>query len=179
MTTARFQLAVTSGLLGLFVARPLLNRMGDATAALLLLFATLLAVGALWPVAPERRAGRSATAVVVAVGIGAFALGRLAGGGHPPAPVTWRVVAMVSLAAVAEEAFFRRLLYAVLRPAGVLLAVAGSAGLFAAAHVTVYGWWVLPIDIAAGLLLSWQRAATGSWRASAVTHVAANLLVIL
>jgi membrane protease YdiL (CAAX protease family) len=45
--------------------------------------------------------------------------------------------------------------------------------------VTVYGWWVLPIDIAAGLVLAWQRWATGSWKVPAVTHVLANLLVVL
>jgi hypothetical protein len=38
---------------------------------------------------------------------------------------------------------------------------------------------VLPLDLAAGLLLGWQRATTGSWAAPAVTHVVANLLVVL
>ena len=172
MTAASPRRAVVaaSALLGLFVARPLLNRAGDLTIALLVLFVTLLAVGVSWPVAAEPRAGWAVTAAVLALGIGAFALGRLSGGGHPPAPFTWRVAAMVTLAAVAEEAFFRRLLYAVLRPGGVLLAVLGSAALFAVAHVTVYGWWVLPIDVAAGLVLCWQRWASGTWRARRHAH---------
>jgi membrane protease YdiL (CAAX protease family) len=83
------------------------------------------------------------------------------------------------LAAVAEEAFFRRFVYDALLPGGATLAVVGSALLFALAHVTVYGWWVLPIDLAAGFVLSWQRWATGSWKVPAVTHVLANLLVVL
>ena len=89
------------------------------------------------------------------------------------------MVALVSLAAVAEEAFFRRLVYDLLLPSGAAAAVLGSAALFAVVHVSVYGFWVLPIDVGAGLLLSWQRWATGSWAAPAVTHVLANLLVVI
>jgi membrane protease YdiL (CAAX protease family) len=80
---------------------------------------------------------------------------------------------------MAEEVFFRRFVYAVLRPGGAALAVGGSSVLFAAALVTVYGWWVLPLDLAAGLILSWQRWASGTWSIPAVTHVAANLLIAL
>jgi hypothetical protein len=46
-------------------------------------------------------------------------------------------------------------------------------------HVTVYGAWVLPIDVAAGAILSWQRWATGSWAVPAITHVVANVLVVM
>ena len=80
---------------------------------------------------------------------------------------------------MAEEAFFRRLVYGALLAAGPVAAVVGSAVLFAAVHVTVYGVWVLPLDLAAGLLFGWQRQATGSWTVPAVTHAAANLLVVL
>ena len=55
----------------------------------------------------------------------------------------------------------------------------GSAVLFAAVHVTVYGLWVLPLDLAAGLLFGWQRQVTGSWAVPAATHAVANLLVVL
>ena len=116
---------------------------------------------------------------VLLVGAAAFVLGRLLGGGHAPQPLVLRVVALGSLAAVAEEVFFRHFVYDTLRPGGELVAVAGSAVLFALVHVTVYGWWVLPIDLAAGFVLSWQRWATGSWKVPAVTHVLANLLVVL
>jgi membrane protease YdiL (CAAX protease family) len=163
---------VVAGLLGVFVARPFLVGLWPLVA----LFSVLLAVGLAWPVAPERR---GPIAGALAVGIAAFALGRLIGGGHAPAPPTLRVIAASTLAAVAEEAFFRRFLWAVLRPGGVLLAGLGSASLFAVAHVTVYGWWVLPLDLAAGLVLAWQRWASGSWAVPAVTHVVANLLVVI
>ena len=59
------------------------------------------------------------------------------------------------------------------------MAIVGSTVLFAAVHVSIYGIWVLPLDLAAGLLLGWQRATTGSWAAPAITHVIANLLVVL
>jgi membrane protease YdiL (CAAX protease family) len=80
------------------------------------------------------------------------------------------------VAAVAEEAFFRRLVYGWLASRGPLAAICGSALAFAAIHVPVYGLAVLPIDTAAGLLLGWQRWATGGWSASGLTHVAANLI---
>lgn len=85
---------------------------------------------------------------------------------------------MGTLAAVAEEAFFRRFVFGALAPGGAALALGGSAVLFAAVHVTVYGFWVLPIDLAAGLVLSWQRWASGSWGVPALTHVLANLMVV-
>jgi len=62
---------------------------------------------------------------------------------------------------------------------GTPVAVAGSAAAFALVHVTTYGVRVLPLDLAAGLLLSWQRAASGTWRVPALTHVLANLLAVI
>lgn len=88
------------------------------------------------------------------------------------------LVAIISsvVAAVAEEVFFRRLVYGWLERWGVALAIAGSAALFALIHVPVYGVGVLPLDFAAGLIFAWQRRATGGWTAPAATHVIANLL---
>jgi membrane protease YdiL (CAAX protease family) len=100
-------------------------------------------------------------------------------GGHPPTSATLFLVATNTLAAVAEEAWFRRLWFGLLAPAGDGVAIAGSTILFAAVHVSIYGFWVLPLDLAAGLLFAWQRSTTGSWAAPAVTHVVANLLVVL
>ncbi|HWD71097.1 MAG TPA: CPBP family intramembrane glutamic endopeptidase [Actinomycetota bacterium] len=86
-------------------------------------------------------------------------------------------VAASVVAAVAEEAFFRRLVYGWLASSwGAAVAICGSAVAFAAIHVPVYGFAVLPIDTAAGLLLGWQRWMTGGWSASGLTHVAANLI---
>lgn len=83
-----------------------------------------------------------------------------------------------SVAAVAEEAFFRRFLYGWLSRWGVPVALVGSAIAFAAVHVPLYGLSALPIDFGAGLLLGWQRWATGGWTAPAVTHMIANLLTL-
>jgi membrane protease YdiL (CAAX protease family) len=86
-------------------------------------------------------------------------------------------VAASVVAAVAEEIFFRRLVYGWLAASwGAAVAICGSAVAFAAIHVPVYGVAVLPIDTAAGLLLGWQRWMTGGWSASGLTHVAANLI---
>jgi membrane protease YdiL (CAAX protease family) len=82
-------------------------------------------------------------------------------------------------AAVAEEAFFRRLAYGALLRWGVPAAIAGSAFTFAIVHVVVWGWRAFPVDLAAGVLLAWQRWVTGSWTAPAITHVAANVLMLL
>jgi Type II CAAX prenyl endopeptidase Rce1-like len=171
-------LAATAGCV-LLTARPLLlARVPEPVPALVAVFVALLTVGALWPVAAAgERPGSGA--VVLGVGLAAFGLGRLLGGGDPPAPLAVRVIALNSLAAVAEEAFFRRFVYAVLLRGGAGVAVVGSAALFAVVHVTVYGAWVLPIDLAAGLVLSWQRWASGSWRVPALTHVLANVLVVV
>jgi membrane protease YdiL (CAAX protease family) len=83
------------------------------------------------------------------------------------------------VAAVAEELLFRRALYRVLLVRGEAVAMLGSAGLFALAHVPNYGWQVLPIDFAAGLIFAWQRHMTGTWTAPAVTHSMANLVQVL
>jgi len=178
---SRPRLAVVASAAGcaLLVARPLLLAATSHPVAVLAgLFALLLVAGWAWParaLAPSRRANAAA---VIAIGLAAFVLGRLAGG-HSPAPFTPRILALSALAAVAEEAFFRRLVYGALASGGPALAVGGSALLFAVVHVTVYGAWVLPIDLAAGLVLSWQRWAGGSWTVPAVTHVLANLLVVI
>lgn len=92
-----------------------------------------------------------------------------------PRAATLAIAAGV-VAAVAEEIFFRRLVYGWLERWGTALAVVGSAALFALVHVPVYGLGVLPLDFAAGLVFAWQRRATGGWTAPAVTHVFANLL---
>lgn len=117
---------------------------------------------------------------VLGVGGLAFALGR-AVVDLPVRP--WGIAGAAglnALAAVAEEAFFRRYLYGLVAERhGPAAAVAVAAGAFALAHVTVWGWWVLPLDLAAGLVLSWQRAATGRWSVPAATHVLANTLALL
>jgi membrane protease YdiL (CAAX protease family) len=113
--------------------------------------------------------------VVVLVGCAAFACARALGAVHPGS-VWWPAVAASVVAAVAEEAFFRRLVYGAFATRGPALAIIGAALLFAVVHAPAYGPGVLLIDFAAGIMLGWQRWASGGWSAPAVTHVVANLL---
>ena len=176
-------LVVAAGCAAL-TARPLLIDVagGRPASVVGVLFLGLLAVGLLWP---ERSVGVTATpnrlvVAVLALGIGAFAVGRVLVAGSPsPASPTAFVIGLNMLAAVAEEAFFRRLAHGALLAGGPVAAVVGTAVLFAAVHVTVYGLWVLPLDLAAGLLFGWQRQASGTWAVPAVTHAVANLAVLL
>jgi len=117
--------------------------------------------------------------MTTALGVVAFAVGRVLIGGHAPITITLWSLAANSLAAVAEEVWFRRVCFGVLAPAGTAFAIVASSALFAVVHVSTYGVSVLPLDVAAGALLGWQRATTGSWRAPALTHVLANVLVLL
>ena len=148
-------------------------------------FAITLAVGAAGAAAPamslvrgDERQGSLVWLVVTALGVGAFASIRLAAA-VPPSPWSAHAAITVVGAAIAEELFFRRFLYAALLRRGAAVAIVVSALLFALVHIPSYGARVFPIDLAAGLVLSWQRWASGSWTAPAVAHVAANLLTIL
>jgi membrane protease YdiL (CAAX protease family) len=89
------------------------------------------------------------------------------------------VVALNLAAAVAEEAFFRGFLFGRLEAWGMRAAIVGSAAAFALIHLPLYGWAALPVDLGAGVLLSWQRAASGRWTVPAATHGLANLLAVL
>jgi membrane protease YdiL (CAAX protease family) len=164
---------------GLLLARPIVRAGPAPRLSLTVLYVVLLAAGVM--LSPRR--GRllpvgGSWPAVLAAGVAAFGLGRVVAGGHAAA---WArdAVALDALAAIAEEAFFRRFAYDALLVHGERVAVAGSVVLFALVHLTVYGWWAMPIDVAAGLVLSWQRRSTGSWGVPAFTHVAANVLMRL
>lgn len=93
-----------------------------------------------------------------------------------PSPATkWGIVA-AAVTGVAEEAIFRRGLYGLLERRGAVVAVVGSAAAFALTHVPAYGWRVLALDFAAGLVFGWQRWASGHWSSPATTHAFANIL---
>ena len=114
------------------------------------------------------------------VGLAAIALAPIVAG--PPVPSPWvaATLPLSILAAVAEEALFRRVAFAQLqRIGGPAIAVVGSAALFALVHLPAYGTTALPVDLGAGLLFGWQRWASGTWTVPATTHAAANLLVVL
>ena len=169
---------------GLLAARPaLLASARQPAVALAVVFAVLLIVGALvpLPVAPpaitrstarhRHHDCRGRRRLRAPLGCSSADAPRPAS----PSPC----VAANILAAVAEEAWFRRVCFGLLAPAGSIIAVAGSTTLFALVHVSTYGFWILPLDLAAGALLGWQRAVSGSWGASAVTHAIGNVLVLL
>lgn len=143
-------------------------------------FVVLGAAGLLWRPGATGRAGWAVSVGVLGAGVVAFGFGR-AVVAVPFRPWVLAVaITLNALAAVAEEAFFRRYLYGLVAGAhGTAAAVVVTAGAFALVHVTVWGWWVLPLDLAAGLVLSWQRAATGRWSVPAATHVFANTLALL
>lgn len=167
------------------VARPWLVRLPvDPVTLLVALFVVLGVVGATWRLPGEgEKDGRAAPLpawLALGIGVAAFGVGRLlAVGTLPAAPFVLRSVALNTLAAVSEEAFFRRLAYGVATAWGPVVAVVTSAMVFAAVHVTVWGWAVLPLDMAAGLVLGWQRWACGRWSVPAATHAAANLLAVI
>jgi membrane protease YdiL (CAAX protease family) len=165
----------------LLAARPAL--VADSARPFLLLgalFVALLIAGTRLPV-PVTPTLAPAPVRLAALGIGTagFAVARIAAGGTTPFGPTLLLVAANTLAAVAEEAWFRRLCFGLLEPGGTGFAVGGSAVLFALVHLAIYGPWVLPLDLAAGMILGWQRAVTGSWRVPALTHAFANVLVVI
>jgi hypothetical protein len=148
---------------------------GDARPLLLAAILGSVAVaGALVPV-PSDRAGLPRW-VVLGIGLAGVGAAALAAGRPVAFPSTAWAIPLALLAAVAEEALLRRALYAWLAPAGVVVAVGVTAVLFALLHVPLYGWAAFPVDLGAGLLLSWQRWASGTWTVPAATHAAANLL---
>jgi len=59
---------------------------------------------------------------------------------------------------------------------GAVPAIVVGAVCFALLHVPLYGWHVLPLDLAVGLVLGGLRQATGTPAAPAVTHVGADLV---
>ena len=116
---------------------------------------------------------------VLAAGLAAVAAASLAGGPAFALRADPAALALVTLAAVAEEALFRGALYGLLERLGPVAAIAGSSLAFALLHVPLYGMAALPVDLGAGLLLSWQRWASGRWTVPAATHAAANLLAVI
>jgi membrane protease YdiL (CAAX protease family) len=171
---------VVGGGIAFLLARPAL---GGTAAALPLLAAGYLVLGAaaLAVGATGGHGGARAPLgwmVPLALGLAGVAGAVVVGG-----PVADRRVGVVAgglavVAAVAEEALFRRVLYDRLLRFGVVGAVAGSAVVFALVHLPAYGVAAMPVDLGAALLLSWQRYASGRWTVPAVTHAVANLLAV-
>ena len=169
---------LTTGYLATAAAALAASRREDAGARVAPAGGTAAAVD---PAAGEgvgRRAPPLGGAAPLGIGLAAVAGAGLVAGPVPDRRVGAAAAALGVLAAVAEEALFRRLLYARLLRLGAVVAVLGSAVLFALVHLPAYGTAALPVDLGAGLLLSWQRFASGRWTVPAVTHAVANLLAV-
>jgi len=148
---------------------------GVAVLALVYLAMATLAVAASGGSIP-----RMHPAAVVGIGFAAVWLaGRAGGTALPAADVTTAAVVLNLLAAMGEEAFFRKFLYDRTARWGPAAAVAITALAFAAIHVPAYGVAAFPVDLGAGVLLGWQRWASGTWLAPAATHAFANLWVMV
>ena len=124
-------------------------------------------------------------AIGVVVGLGMVAATMLApvlsgtvmpaGLGRPAAPfVPWAAITI--LVAVAQEAVLRGALFRRIdQLAGPAAAVVVTALVFALMHVPLYGWHVVPLDLAVGLALGGLRVATGGFAAPAAAHATADL----
>jgi membrane protease YdiL (CAAX protease family) len=118
--------------------------------------------------------------LVIGAGLSAVWLaGSVAGPALPVVGVTGAALGLNTLAAVGEEAFFRKFMYDRASRWGPAVAIGVTALVFAAIHVPAYGVAAFPVDLGAGLLLGWQRWASGTWLAPAATHAFANLLAVL
>lgn len=171
------------------VARSWATRAGLDALVVGAVFGLALATLALAGAGPRRMPSGRAVLVSLALG-GAFGLalvvlawaGAALGGsmfvpglGRPAAPfLPW--VAITVLVAGAEEALLRgRLFDAIRRDGGVLTALAMTTVAFALLHVPLYGWNVVPLDLAVGLALGGLRLATGGVVAPATAHTVADL----
>jgi membrane protease YdiL (CAAX protease family) len=154
----------------------------DPAARIATLFAfvgLLLAGGLLVPVAEPRSSARLSPVVALAIGLAGLVISAAAAGTPAPLALGAWALPLSVCGAVAEEALFRRAAYGTLAAWGPGVAVVGTAALFALIHVPLYGVAAFPVDLGAGLMLGWQRWASGTWTVPAATHVAANVMAVL
>lgn len=125
-----------------------------------------------WPRAVA--VGGAGAVLLVAVWVTAGAHLPLDAGRHLGGLLLWTPV--VVAIATAEEVLLRGALFAALQEAaGPAAAIALTAAAFALLHVPLYGWQVLPLDLAVGVLLGGLRLLTGGVTAPAVAHALADL----
>jgi membrane protease YdiL (CAAX protease family) len=97
-------------------------------------------------------------------------------GGALPLDAFPRWAAVVTAVSVAEEVLLRGVLWnAAVTWRGEWVALALTTVAFALLHVPLYGWSVLVLDLAVGLLLGGLRMLSNGWGAPAVAHTAADL----
>jgi membrane protease YdiL (CAAX protease family) len=109
--------------------------------------------------------------VAPAVGGGTFVPGL----GRPAAPLLpWAIVTL--FVAATEEAIVRGVLLDRLgRRAGVGAAVVLTSAIFALMHVPLYGWHVVPLDLAVGFVLAGLRLSMRTLLAPIAAHAVADL----
>jgi membrane protease YdiL (CAAX protease family) len=87
----------------------------------------------------------------------------------------WALITI--LVATAEELVLRGVVFgALLRQAGVAVAVLVTSIAFALIHVPLYGWHVVPLDLGVGIWLAGLRLLTGGVAAPATAHAVADLV---
>jgi membrane protease YdiL (CAAX protease family) len=175
---ARATVVIVAAGSAVLLARPFVGVAPDArvllfATAYLVLAATSLAV----PATNERP--RVPPSFVLGIGVASIVFASTIAGPSVPTPHASLAVPLSLLAAVTEEALFRRVAYARLARFGALVAVAGSAILFGMVHLPAYGVAALPVDLGAGVLFGWQRWASGTWLVPAGTHAFANVVAIV
>jgi membrane protease YdiL (CAAX protease family) len=172
--------AVVAGGLAFLLGRPGLHGLAFGRPLLVLGYLALAAAALAVRERPPTPAPRAPLGWGVTLGIGVAAVlaAGVAAGPAPDRRVGALAAGIAVLAAVAEEALFRKLLYDRLLRFGVVAAVGGTAVVFALVHLPAYGVAAMPVDLGAALLLSWQRYASGRWTVPAVTHAVANLLAV-
>jgi len=96
----------------------------------------------------------------------------------PPAPHRGQVVlwgATVTAVVLAEETFLRGALWkTVIEAHGPRAALVITTVAFALMHVPLYGWHVLPLDLAVGAWLGGLRIVSGSVLAPTLAHLVAD-----
>lgn len=175
---ARAAIVVIAAGIAVLLVRPLVS--APAGSRVTLFAASYLTIGlASIAVTLERERPHLAPGLALLWGFGAVVVATNVAGSPVPLPWSAAALPLSLLAAVAEEALFRRLAYARLEPFGAVVAIVSSAVLFGLVHVPAYGLTALPVDVGAGLLFGWQRWASGTWTVPAATHAVANALVVL
>ena len=153
---------------------------GDAL-AIGLAFGLALVVVAV--IAGQRPSVPSARSVATGIGGGAVlvVLAIVVSSGGPPglvAPLApfapWAAITV--LVAIGEEAVLRGALFdATEEAAGLVVAIAVTSVLFALIHVPLYGWHVVPLDLAVGIWFAGLRLVSGRVAAPALAHALADL----
>jgi membrane protease YdiL (CAAX protease family) len=93
----------------------------------------------------------------------------------PAAPFgPWAAITV--LVAFGEEAVLRGAMFDAAQEAGgLVVAIVISSVLFALIHVPLYGWHVVPLDLAVGVWFAGLRLVSGRVAAPAIAHALADL----